>query len=286
MKICKNKMQSLQTSRPKGTFKIRDTHPTDPNYIFIAWRADRRYNEYWRLKSNNPLTKISDRYKNRILQTSTQTNKPIGTFKRKDPHPTVPNLFFQSWNHKKNQERWATQKTLDHEDQRKSNWVQKIGKEKKKEKYANDPKYREHVKEVNRRNKAKPKNRARANKTEKKRRLRLGKKHLQAVQKRAIAKNPEHYREMARINGLKYNYRREVNNRILTKNQKQEMRVVYTQARRISKCLQIPFDVDHTIPLSKNGLHEPTNIQPVPSSWNRSKQNKHCEPWTAWQQAA
>ena len=286
MKMCKNIMQSLQTGKPKGTFKIRDIHPTNPNYIFIAWRSDRRYHEYWRPINNNRISEIEERYKNRILQTNIQTDKPIGTFKRKDPHPTIPNLFFQSWNHKKNQERWATQKTLDHEDQRKVNWVQQIGKKKKKEKYANDPNYREHIKEVSRKNKAKPKNRARANKTEKKRRLRLGKKHLQSIQKRAMAKNPEHYREMARINSLKYNYRREVNNRILTKNQKQKMRVIYTQTRRISKCLQIPFDVDHIIPLSKGGLHEPNNLQPVPASWNRSKQNRHCEPWSAWRKAA
>lgn len=279
-------MQSLQTGRPKGTFKIRDTHPTDPNYTFIAWRADRRYNEYWRLKTNNHLTKIGDRYKNRILQTSIQTNKPKGTFKRKNPHPTIPNLFFQSWNHKKNQERWATQKTLDHEDQRKSNWLKTIGSKKRKIRYNNDPIYREQTKKLSRKHKAKPKNRIRANQTEKNRRLRLGKKHIQAVQKKAMAKNPEHYLEMARIKSLKYNYRKEANTHLLTKNQKQEMRVVYTQTRRISKCLQIPFDVDHIIPLSKGGLHEPSNIQPVPASWNRSKQNKHSEPWTAWQQAA
>jgi len=279
-------MQSLQTGKPKGTFKIRDTHPTNPNYVFIAWRGDRRYNEYWRLKTNNHLSKIGDRYKNRVLQTSIQTNKPKGTFKRQDPHPTIPNLFFQSWDSKKNQERWATQQKLNQEDKRKSNWVKTVGIKKRKIRYNNDPIYKENIKKICRKSKAKPENRIRANQTEKKRRLKLGKKHIQAVQKRAMAKKPDHYREMAKNNALKYNYRKEVNTHLLSKNEKVEMRVVYTQARRISKCLQIPFDVDHIIPLSKGGLHEPNNIQPVPASWNRSKQNKHCEPWAAWKQAA
>jgi hypothetical protein len=44
---------------------------------------------------------------------------------------------------------------------------------------------------------------------------------------------------------------------------------------------QIGFDwhVDHIIPLSKGGLHKPTNLQVVPATWNLQKNNNNQERW-------
>ena len=44
---------------------------------------------------------------------------------------------------------------------------------------------------------------------------------------------------------------------------------------------QIGFDwhVDHIIPLTKGGLHKPTNLQVVPATWNLQKNNNNEERW-------
>jgi len=39
------------------------------------------------------------------------------------------------------------------------------------------------------------------------------------------------------------------------------------------------WHVDHIIPLSKGGLHKPTNLQVVPATWNLQKNNNHQEKW-------
>lgn len=44
---------------------------------------------------------------------------------------------------------------------------------------------------------------------------------------------------------------------------------------------QIGFDwhVDHIKPLTKGGLHKPTNLQVVPGSWNLAKGNMSEDKW-------
>ena len=37
------------------------------------------------------------------------------------------------------------------------------------------------------------------------------------------------------------------------------------------------WHVDHIVPLTKGGLHKPTNLQVVPASWNESKGNRNCD---------
>jgi len=42
---------------------------------------------------------------------------------------------------------------------------------------------------------------------------------------------------------------------------------------RISKCLKIPFAIDHIYPLNKGGLHHHQNLQVIPVSINSSKRD-------------
>lgn len=46
---------------------------------------------------------------------------------------------------------------------------------------------------------------------------------------------------------------------------------IYVVASRVSKCLGIPHDVDHIVPLSLGGAHSIENLQVLPSRLNRKK---------------
>ena len=50
---------------------------------------------------------------------------------------------------------------------------------------------------------------------------------------------------------------------------------IYKLAQLRTKVTGFNWDVDHIIPLSKEGRHCLTNLQVVPASWNRSKGNRH-----------
>jgi len=49
---------------------------------------------------------------------------------------------------------------------------------------------------------------------------------------------------------------------------------MYEMAERLTKCLGIPFHVDHLIPLSKGGEHNKNNLLPVPANVNLKKKDK------------
>jgi len=222
----------------------------------------------------------------RIQQAKIQTgsSKTNRQFKRGDKHPVESALYFHKYNSRTGIETWATAEALKKEDERKAKWyVATDQTTKKRERYNEDEEYREHVRLLSRNSKARPENRERANAVESERRKRLGKKHIQAVQKRAMAKRPEYYRELSRKRTLEYQYRQAVKTHELSVEDKNYMRVVYKQSRRVNKCLQTHvFDVDHIVPLNRGGLHEPTNLQLAPSSWNRSKQDKNDDFWGCW----
>jgi len=222
----------------------------------------------------------------RIQQAKIQTGstKNNRRFKRGDKHPAESGLYFHMYKSKTGIETWATSDTLKKEDERKAKWYAVTDQNtKKRERYNEDEKYREHVCLLVRKSKDKPKNRERANKVEALRRQRLGKKHIQAVQKRAMAKKPEYYRKLGRKRAREYHYRRDCKTHKLSVEDKEHMRVIYKQSRRVNECLQTHvFDVDHITPLNRKGLHEPTNLQLAPASWNRSKQDKNSDLWVCW----
>lgn len=61
---------------------------------------------------------------------------------------------------------------------------------------------------------------------------------------------------------------------------RQAMRILYREARRLTKETGIPHEVDHVIPLNNPivcGLHVETNLRIVPRTINRSKHNNIVE---------
>ena len=57
----------------------------------------------------------------------------------------------------------------------------------------------------------------------------------------------------------------------LTKEEKHIIVEMYKRAREISANTGIPHDVDHIIPLSKGGLHHPSNLQILTRDENKRK---------------
>ena len=60
----------------------------------------------------------------------------------------------------------------------------------------------------------------------------------------------------------------------LDKCQKSIIKTIYDLSKRISKCLSVNHHVDHIIPLTKGGLHIPSNLQVIPAVLNIRKSNK------------
>ena len=65
----------------------------------------------------------------------------------------------------------------------------------------------------------------------------------------------------------------------LTEEDKKLIAQYYAYSARLSKKLQMPFHVDHIVPLSKGGKHIPSNLQVVPAKWNWSKNNRNNLRW-------
>ena len=57
----------------------------------------------------------------------------------------------------------------------------------------------------------------------------------------------------------------------LSDTDKQRIRMIYKICRRITKCLGVPHHVDHIVPLYRNGLHHPNNLQILPAKLNLEK---------------
>ena len=49
---------------------------------------------------------------------------------------------------------------------------------------------------------------------------------------------------------------------------------MYNLAQLRTEQTGFEWHVDHIVPLTKGGLHKPTNLQVVPGTWNLSKHNK------------
>jgi len=63
----------------------------------------------------------------------------------------------------------------------------------------------------------------------------------------------------------------------LTKEAKKQIIDIYKKAQDKTIDTGYQWHVDHIVPLTKGGLHKPTNLQVVPASWNISKCNRNCD---------
>jgi hypothetical protein len=78
----------------------------------------------------------------------------------------------------------------------------------------------------------------------------------------------------------KYRTKRKCQTPELSKDSKMIVGVIFDQAKRLSKRIGIPFEVDHIIPISLGGIHSPINLQVIPRSINRKKNNREIFKWS------
>jgi len=205
------------------------------------------------------------------------TGKPQGTFKRGDPHPTVEGLFYLDYRKDSNRENWVVLSCLERREISDKIYRQKNKehiRKRDRERYKNDEEFKKRKKERAARyyrteagRKTNIKANARYNKTEK------GKKAIQryrATDKGKIVLRIANGKRRSKIRKASVG---------LTIEQEDEIKQVYLHAVRVTNKLQIPFEVDHIVPISKGGKHEPLNLQVVPRTWNRRKLNKNTEIW-------
>ena len=112
---------------------------------------------------------------------------------------------------------------------------------------------------------------------------------LRVNKRKRYALNPEKFRALGRLDYLRNADRYKLNAWIRNKRLKlatpswvtaEMLKGFYDERNRISKETGIPHDVDHIWPLksldgSFCGLHVPANLQVIPASENRSKQNRY-----------
>ena len=180
-------------------------------------------------------------HKGRVNQKLVQTGNPRGTYKRGDKHPFVSGVVYLHIDN--NREYWATEEGLVIRRNKSKRWTQS--------------------------------NKAR--KAVYNRKWRKNNKEKEAAYKKEWAKNNKGNR------AANEGKRRAVKAKsldVLTQEQLGEIKQIYTHAARVSKKLQIPFEVDHIVPLSKGGLHHPLNLQVVPARWNRRKFNNNTDIWS------
>lgn len=103
------------------------------------------------------------------------------------------------------------------------------------------------------------------------------------------AKNPEKYRELGRLDYSRNPERYKMHACFRSKRLKQAtppwvtkemMKPFYDERNRLTKETGIPHDIDHIWPLKSPddtfcGLNVPANLQVIPASVNRSKQNRY-----------
>jgi 5-methylcytosine-specific restriction endonuclease McrA len=122
-------------------------------------------------------------------------------------------------------------------------------------------------------------NKEKVNKAKRQRR----KSNLKILQKEIeYRKKNKHLR---RANNAKRKAIKRQTSAILTTSQKQIISCLYSQATRLEDRFGIKFHVDHIIPLSRGGMHIPTNLQVIPATINISKNCHRVFRWAELNEA-
>ena len=227
--------------------------------------------------------------KGRLNQQKLQTGNPKGTYKRGDKHPFVADLFFIGQRTSNNTERWvelpallrkiATNKKWEAENKELKALINKkwgIKNKKHKADYNKNFRQSERGQEyfTNWWVENKEKQRIRRRKWYAKNR-----EERAAYRKKHREENIESVRVRKRTDEAKRRAVKKEASVELTYAQEAMIRHYHEHASRLAEKLGIKFHVDHVVPLSKGGLHHPSNLQVVPAKWNLTKNNNNTDRW-------
>jgi restriction endonuclease S subunit len=109
------------------------------------------------------------------------------------------------------------------------------------------------------------------------RRTEKGKAYTKAATK-AYFKTEKGKLAMAVINNKRRAYKKKCLEE-LSEREEGLIKQIYAYRVRLQNKLGIDFHVDHIVPISKGGLHHPSNLQVVPAVWNVRKNNRNTEIW-------
>jgi hypothetical protein len=99
----------------------------------------------------------------------------------------------------------------------------------------------------------------------------INKKQYYLKNKEAISAKRKLFNNLYPERSVEYQIKRK--NRTSPDMNSKTVRVFYKMRKRLSKCLGIPFQVDHIVPLSKGGVHHENNLQVIPKVFNLKKNN-------------
>ena len=91
--------------------------------------------------------------------------------------------------------------------------------------------------------------------------------------------NQDRYKLLSRKGSAKRRATQKNNTPDLTSEQNLIIETIYLQRIRLEKRFGLQFHVDHIIPISKGGLHIPSNLQVLPAKLNLQKNSKNSLRW-------
>ena len=200
-----------------------------------------------------------------LIQKLLQTGNPKGTFKQGDAHPIVDGVVYNVYRSATNSECWSTIEGLKKKKAKDKNWKNKNKEDVKKYQKKYGKKWRAENKENRKEwwNQYLKTEKGFIN--NKKAKIRYRRSDKGKITARHSSSKRRAIERKAKVN--------------LTEYEEGEIKQIYAHAVRVSNKLQIPFEVDHIVPLTKGGLHHPSNLQIAPASWNRSKRDRNTERW-------
>ena len=227
-------------------------------------------------------------------QKALQTGQPRGSFSKGDAHPSVEGVFYRHW--VQSGEIWSTLESITKNKQYQAEYNKSSKAIEYQKKYrktdkckANKARYRQSDKGKASQAKYNKSDKAKATWAEYKKQYQKTEKYKESLirynksDKRKESKKRYNQTDKAKKLARHYSTKRRVIKAKasvnLTECEEGEIKQIYAHAVRVSNKLQIPFEVDHIVPLNKGGLHHPSNLQIAPTSWNRSKHNRNTERW-------
>lgn len=227
--------------------------------------------------------------KGKLNQALLQTGNDKGTYAMGDKHPFVRGLYYYTIRSGKNRERWTDYKTLQKKIKYNQDWLKENKQlhaimcknwvaENKEHYIVYNKSYRQSERGIRKRKEWEKRNKKIIRVKRKKWELE-NEEHLFISRKKYREENKDKVRELKKVSEAKRRAVKIKASHKLTFTEEQLIKQYYKHSTRLQNKLGIEFHVDHIVPLSRGGLHHPSNLQVVPARWNMRKHNNNTNLW-------